>query len=75
MMHARAAVLTAAIVMAPFGAWGADLVVCCHVLEHTVSPWKAARNIEAVLRPGGLAYIATPWSQAFHAAPDDYWRF
>ena len=57
------------------GAGSFDLVVCCHVLEHTVSPWKAARNIEAVLQPGGLAYIATPWSQAFHAAPDDYWRF
>ena len=28
-----------------------------------------------MLRPGGLAYVATPWSQAFHAAPDDYWRF
>jgi hypothetical protein len=28
-MHARAALLTAAIVMAPFGAWGADLAVCC----------------------------------------------
>jgi SAM-dependent methyltransferase len=52
-----------------------DLVVCCHVLEHTMSPWKAARNIEAVLQPGGIAYIATPWSQAFHPAPDDYWRF
>jgi len=52
-----------------------DLVVCCHVLEHTVSPWKAARNIESVIRPGGFAYIATPWSQAFHPAPDDYWRF
>ncbi len=52
-----------------------DLVVCCHVLEHAVSPWKAARNIEAVLRPGGPTYVATPWSQAFHAAPDDYWRF
>lgn len=52
-----------------------DLVVCCHVLEHTVSPCKAARNIAAVLQPGGLAYIASPWSQAFHAAPDDYWRF
>jgi len=50
-------------------------VVCCHVLEHTVSPWKAARNIATVLKPGGLAYVATPWSQAFHAAPDDYWRF
>ena len=52
-----------------------DLVVCCHVLEHTPAPMRAARNIEALLRPGGLAYVSTPWSQAFHAAPDDYWRF
>jgi SAM-dependent methyltransferase len=52
-----------------------DLVLCCHVLEHTPAPLRAARNIEALLRPGGLAYISTPWSQAFHAAPDDYWRF
>ncbi|MBS0537968.1 MAG: methyltransferase domain-containing protein [Proteobacteria bacterium] len=52
-----------------------DLVICCHVLEHTRDPMRAARNIESVLRPGGLAFVATPWSQAFHATPDDYWRF
>jgi SAM-dependent methyltransferase len=52
-----------------------DLVICCHVLEHTPQPARAARNIERALRPGGLAYVATPWSQAFHATPDDYWRF
>jgi SAM-dependent methyltransferase len=52
-----------------------DLVICCHVLEHTREPWHAARNIETLLAPAGLAYVATPWSQAFHAAPDDYWRF
>jgi SAM-dependent methyltransferase len=52
-----------------------DLVICCHVLEHTRRPAKAARNIEGLLRPGGVAYVATPWSQAFHATPDDYWRF
>jgi SAM-dependent methyltransferase len=52
-----------------------DLVICNHVLEHTRDPMRAARNIESVLRPGGIAYIATPWSQAFHATPDDYWRF
>ena len=52
-----------------------DLVICCHVLEHTREPWRAAHNIENLLAPRGLAYIATPWSQAFHAAPDDYWRF
>jgi SAM-dependent methyltransferase len=52
-----------------------DLVICCHVLEHTRDPTRAARNIESVLRPGGIAFVATPWSQAFHATPDDYWRF
>ena len=52
-----------------------DLAICCHVLEHTRDPQRAAGNIESLLRPGGLAYVATPWSQAFHAAPDDYWRF
>lgn len=52
-----------------------DLVVCCHVLEHTRHPARAARNIERALRPGGLVYVAAAWSQAFHATPDDYWRF
>lgn len=52
-----------------------DLVICCHVLEHTQAPMRAARNIESLLRPGGLAYVATPWSQAFHAMPNDFWRF
>ena len=52
-----------------------DLVICSHVLEHTRHPARAAGNIERLLRPGGLAYVATPWSQAFHATPDDYWRF
>jgi len=62
-------------VAATLGEEAFDLVLCCHVLEHTPAPHKAARNIEAVLRRGGLAYVSTPWSQAFHAAPDDYWRF
>jgi SAM-dependent methyltransferase len=52
-----------------------DLVLCCHVLEHTRDPRRAARNIESLLRPGGLTYVSAAWSQAFHATPDDYWRF
>ncbi len=63
-------VLASALGQRPF-----DLVICCHVLEHTRDPRRAARNIEALLGPRALAYIATPWSQAFHATPDDYWRF
>ena len=52
-----------------------DLVVCCHVLEHTRDPWRAARNIEGLLQPGGLVFVSAAWSQAFHATPDDLWRF
>lgn len=62
-------------IAAALGGEAFDLVVCCHVLEHTPDPQQAARNIEALLGDGGLAYVATPWSQAFHASPDDYWRF
>ena len=63
-------VLASALGRRPF-----DLVICCHVLEHTRDPRRAARNIEGLLGPRALAYVATPWSQAFHATPDDYWRF
>ncbi len=52
-----------------------DLVLCCHVLEHTQDPWRAARNIESLLRPGGFVFVSAAWSQAFHATPDDLWRF
>ncbi len=52
-----------------------DLVLCCHVLEHTRDPWRAARNIEELLRPGGHVFVSAAWSQAFHATPDDLWRF
>jgi SAM-dependent methyltransferase len=52
-----------------------DLIVCCHVLEHTRDPWRAARNIEALLKPNGHVFVSAAWSQAFHATPDDLWRF
>jgi len=50
-------------------------VICAHVLEHVKDPFAAARNITDLLAPGGTAFIQVPWVQAFHAFPDDYWRF
>ncbi len=64
-----------ATVQAALGEEPFDLVLCCHVLEHTRDPWKAARTIERLLRPGGLLFVSAAWSQAFHATPDDLWRF
>lgn len=63
------------VLKAALGEDGFDLALCCHVLEHTPDPWRAARNIEGLLKPGGLVYVSAAWSQAFHASPDDYWRF
>ncbi|HKY95663.1 MAG TPA: methyltransferase domain-containing protein [Kiloniellales bacterium] len=49
-------------------------IVCAHLLEHVRRPWVAAANLEALLAPGGLLFVQVPWSQAFHAFPDDLWR-
>ncbi|MEM6622347.1 MAG: methyltransferase domain-containing protein [Pseudomonadota bacterium] len=49
-------------------------VICAHLLEHVRDPFVAARNVAALLRPGGLAFIQVPWVQGFHDFPDDFWR-
>ncbi len=49
-------------------------VVCSHLLEHVREPFAAARNIAALLAPGGLIFVQVPWVQGFHDFPDDFWR-
>ena len=50
-------------------------VISSAMLEHVEQPFDAARNIAALLRPGGVLYCAVPWVWGYHAVPDDYWRF
>ncbi|NWH08623.1 MAG: methyltransferase domain-containing protein [Alphaproteobacteria bacterium] len=57
----------------PLPAFGG--IICAHVLEHVRNPFVAAANLAGVLAPGGLIFVQTPWVQAFHAFPDDLWRF
>lgn len=49
-------------------------VICAHLLEHVRDPFGAARNISALLEPGGQVFVQVPWVQAFHDFPDDFWR-
>lgn len=53
----------------------ADCVVCTGTLEHLPDPWKSAREIERITKPGGLVYVDAPFMQGYHADPKDYWRF
>lgn len=45
------------------------------VFEHLADPNKAARELARVLKPGGKAFIATPFLQAYHGYPHHYQNF
>lgn len=52
-----------------------DFVVCTEVLEHTVQPFDAVRELHRVLRPGGRAFVTTPFNLRIHGPLPDCWRF
>nr|PZN83569.1 MAG: methyltransferase [Pseudomonadota bacterium] len=52
-----------------------DFVVCTEVLEHTRQPFSAVDNIWAVLKPGGYAFVSTPYNFRIHGPLPDCWRF
>ena len=37
-----------------------DCIVCCHVLEHLIDPWKLLRTLRSHLDPGGTLVVAVP---------------
>lgn len=52
-----------------------DLVICEQVLEHVPDPWRAARTLHDLCRPGGRVIVSTPFLIKVHPTPYDFWRF
>jgi SAM-dependent methyltransferase len=52
-----------------------DVVYSNNVFEHLRRPWIAARNIVALLKPGGVAVTIAPFALRYHEVPSDYFRF
>lgn len=52
-----------------------DGVVCQAVLEHVFSPNQCAKEIERVLKVGGIVYAETPFMQQVHGGNYDFTRF
>jgi uncharacterized protein YbaR (Trm112 family) len=52
-----------------------DGVVCQAVLEHVFSPNQCAKEIERVLKLGGIVYAETPFMQQLHGGDYDFTRF
>lgn len=52
-----------------------DVILCTEVLEHTRYPWRAARELRRLLKPGGLLALTTPFNFRIHGPSPDCWRF
>lgn len=52
-----------------------DGVIIQAVLEHVLEPTVVVKEVERVLRPGGMVYADTPFLQHVHEGPYDFTRF
>lgn len=52
-----------------------DVVVCTEVLEHTLNPFEAVKEIYRVLKPNGIACVSVPFNFRIHGPLPDCWRF
>jgi SAM-dependent methyltransferase len=52
-----------------------DLIIADQVFEHLLWPYRAARNVFAMLRPGGHFMVTTPFLIRVHAVPVDCSRW
>ena len=52
-----------------------DLIIAEQVFEHLKWPYRAAKNVYRMLRPGGSFLITTPFLVRCHEMPDDCTRW
>lgn len=52
-----------------------DCVICTEVLEHCRDPRAVVGEIHRILRPGGHAFVSTPFLHHLHELPFDFYRF
>ncbi len=58
----------------PFKDHSFDAVISIAVLEHVKDPWRCAREIIRVLKPGGELICAVPFLQPVHGYPNHYYN-
>ncbi|MDA9233514.1 class I SAM-dependent methyltransferase [Flavobacteriaceae bacterium] len=52
-----------------------DCIICLEVLEHTLNPFDAIRELKRILKIGGFLLISAPLNWRIHGPIPDCWRF
>jgi SAM-dependent methyltransferase len=52
-----------------------DVIVCTEVLEHTLNPFDAVKEIRRILKPSGLLIASAPLNFRIHGPLPNCWRF
>ena len=52
-----------------------DFILCTEVLEHTLQPFDAVKEMHRMLKPGGLIFLTVPFNFRIHGPLPDCWRF
>jgi len=52
-----------------------DVVVCLEVLEHTLNPFEAIKELRRILKHEGYALFSAPLNWRIHGPVPDCWRF
>lgn len=52
-----------------------DYILMTEVLEHTLQPFDAARELYILLKPNGLLFLSVPCNFRIHGPLPDNWRF
>jgi SAM-dependent methyltransferase len=52
-----------------------DVIACLEVLEHTVNPFDAVKELRRILKDGGYLLVSAPLNFRIHGPSPDCWRF
>ena len=52
-----------------------DIILCTEVLEHTLQPFDAVKEMHRLLKPGGRLLLSAPFNFRIHGPLPDCWRF
>jgi hypothetical protein len=52
-----------------------DCVACLEVLEHTLNPFDAVKELRRILKDGGYLMVSAPLNFRIHGPSPDCWRF